>query len=418
MLSQWSGRLLSRVARGAILLNALCVFGCTGDQADDVMRQLETNMTRGATPALSVRSGECPLSSARKRKAVDAFKQLMPVITHPRCSNCHGGINVFDASAKETHVGGQITSKDGHPITANETKYCDGCHDYDDTEAGKSSPWRLAPFVFAGRSQAEICTQFQLFSRGNADEILDHLSIDPLIEAGFEGKRGNSTLDPEPPPMGRAMFVSKARAWLEAMDGIPHLPGEPGCGCTLGGGGYRVTYEIHLSSEKRALRNDRRYVAELYPDPTEEGALKGEGRYTALMNAKNANCRYDDRGENEHWYSAQGKLEATGAITVVPSGWANPAQSKTKRKTSSGGASEDEFFSVLLTTMDWPILPFFGGYATGADKDSFKTAGSEAIPLVKLTGETTTIHNKTVSPTNDCNGNMTAITDVTIQKLP
>ena len=41
------------------------------------------------------RGPSCPLPVGRQVKAVKAFQAMMPVFRHPRCFNCHGGVNPF-----------------------------------------------------------------------------------------------------------------------------------------------------------------------------------------------------------------------------------------------------------------------------------------------------------------------------------
>lgn len=48
----------------------------------------------------------CPLSPEKEKHSIDTFAKPMPVFTHPRCINCHGGVNPFAANGN--HLGGRI----------------------------------------------------------------------------------------------------------------------------------------------------------------------------------------------------------------------------------------------------------------------------------------------------------------------
>jgi hypothetical protein len=199
------------------------------------------------------------------------------------------------------------------------------------------------------------------------------------------------------------------------MDATEKWPDPATCGCLLPGTTYRVTYESHGRSEKRGLKDDRTYVADLSPDPKHPRELKGTGRYTARMNTKNANCYYDKDGENEQWYTASGNLEASGSVVDVPTDFMALLSGK---KPAGGKSPTTEHLNVVLATTDWPIIPFGGGYAKGEEKDDVKGLGSEMLPLMQLTGATTRIHHESITSENKCNGKETLTVDVTIETNP
>jgi hypothetical protein len=133
------------------------------------------------------------------------------------------------------------------------------------------------------------------------------------------------------------------------------------------------------------------------------------------MNSKNANCYYDKDGEKEAWYTASGNIDASGSVMDVPTDLMALLSGK---KPAGGKSSNDERLNVLLTTTDWPIVPFGGGYATGGDKEDVKGMGSEMLPLLQLTGATTKIHHESIVSQNKCNGKETLTVDVTIETRP
>ena len=200
-----------------------------------------------AIPAASEGSGEtlaCGLSPTKARAAVDAFEEMMPVLTHPRCRNCHGGVNPYVDSAQGRHKGGAQVDSTDQPLPASE---CQDCH-------GELPGWDVPGqgLHFVGKTSKDLCFQFkQHFMRGGASGgvlFVEHLEHEPFspqfIKAAFLGTRALNTLgeisyeeatgrlpQPEPPPGTLQDLVDKATAWVtevgQAWDDTPD------CGCKL-----------------------------------------------------------------------------------------------------------------------------------------------------------------------------------------
>src|SRR5512147_2120013 len=74
----------------------------------------------GPTRIVASNARACPLSPSEEQKAIDIFHdKLMPVLMHPRCFNCHGGVDPTTETGG--HLGGavQLTGKFGQ---------CADCH--------------------------------------------------------------------------------------------------------------------------------------------------------------------------------------------------------------------------------------------------------------------------------------------------
>jgi hypothetical protein len=166
---------------------------------------------------------DCPLSIGQQVKAVKAFAEMMPVIRHPRCTNCHGGVNPFT----DAHRGGAM-----NPDSTIEQ--CQDCHDQ---LKGWDTPG--SPMFFVGRSNEKICLQFKEFA-GTADGFVEHIRNDhggvQFIAAGFNGDRAldeqarrDFDVVIEKPPGTQAELTEKARKWVAAMGG--EFPKSPACGC-------------------------------------------------------------------------------------------------------------------------------------------------------------------------------------------
>ena len=83
---------------------------------------LSSSPVSSPAPALPVESpagAACPLTVPRQIEAVMKFEEMMPVLRHPRCINCHGGVNPFVPYERGGHLGGEMPPE----------QKCGDCHD-------------------------------------------------------------------------------------------------------------------------------------------------------------------------------------------------------------------------------------------------------------------------------------------------
>jgi hypothetical protein len=189
----------------------------------------------------------CPLSPAQERAAVDAFDKMMPVLFHPRCLNCHGGMNPYVAPQVGRHLGGQMTDSAGHPMPA---AACQDCHS---GLPGWDVPGSIMFFV--GKNAKELCKQFKEFAPSGSAEFVQHMTHEAgpqFIDAAFEGLRALNTLGevsyedamghpptPEKPPGTRQGLVNFARDWATKID---RGWTDPECGCMVHGAWYGTVH--------------------------------------------------------------------------------------------------------------------------------------------------------------------------------
>ena len=184
----------------------------------------------------------CSLTTAQERAALDAFDQMLPVISHPRCANCHGGVNPYADPAVGRHLGGNMIDSTGQPIPAS------GCQDCHSELPGWDLPGQAMFFV--GRTTKELCMQFKQFAPGGGAEFVEHIQHEPglpqFIKTAFLGTRALNTLGevtyqdqtghppvPEKPPGDLGQLVSRAQAWVHAIGN--GWTQSPECGCTTAG---------------------------------------------------------------------------------------------------------------------------------------------------------------------------------------
>ncbi len=141
---------------------------------------------------------------------LDLFAVMMPVFTHDRCANCHGGVDPHDESSN-SHAGGF------RPVDA--TCADSGCHTQTD-DSNPETKWKTASPIhsFGGRTANELCKMQSdvaddLNSR-RPDGYFHHLDTDFLIDLAFVGLSGGASDTAASPPMGKDAFLRAARAWL------------------------------------------------------------------------------------------------------------------------------------------------------------------------------------------------------------
>ncbi|MBI2073063.1 MAG: hypothetical protein HYT81_08545 [Gemmatimonadetes bacterium] len=190
--------------------------------------------------AATLQDSQCPLSSAQQVKAVKNFEALMPAFRHPRCSNCHGGIDFLSPGYEKLHGGGEVEmvdrevrGPDGSLIARRRPDFttCTTCHD---AVSRWAPPSPMLNAHFAGRTAAQICERMK---GGPPDQppaqFEHHLAQDVLIRAAFEGRRGHKELSPQPPPMSHEEFLTKASQWAKPLTNPTsgEWLGAPSCGC-------------------------------------------------------------------------------------------------------------------------------------------------------------------------------------------
>jgi hypothetical protein len=150
--------------------------------------------------ALLSGAGLAPSQQSSSPTPLQLFQRLLPVIRHPRCSNCHGGVDPFTG---RNHPPGRETADD-----------CKDCH-------SDVKDWTIPSpdHFFVGKSDRQVCGLFSDFAskQGHKLFISNHLRGDALIVAAFAGMAGGAR-DPDPPekpPIEQEPFINLAQDWLD-----------------------------------------------------------------------------------------------------------------------------------------------------------------------------------------------------------
>jgi hypothetical protein len=194
-------------------------------------------------------SAACSLTPQEEQKAVETFhEKLMPVLMHPRCFNCHGGVDPTKKGGG--HVGGVMQVNH----TANE---CTECH-------GEREGWNLPQFPtsnWIGKDERELCMTFKNIESSPAAFVRhvthDDFPNDPKFQLVVSAFKGDRALDAdgrryyeaetgqkfrlEPPPVSHAQFILDSRDWAFTIgDGWKVLPD---CGCKVRQSAWEGTVE-------------------------------------------------------------------------------------------------------------------------------------------------------------------------------
>ena len=197
------------------------------------------------SPVRSLSAPSCPLSPAQEQSAVSAFDEMMPVLFHPRCLNCHGAVNPFVDPQTGGHLGGNMTdSATGSPMPSSS---CEDCH-------GELPGWDTPgqAMFFVGKNAKDLCMQFKDFEP-TGSLFVGHIERDnggiQFIATAFQGTRALNTLGEtsyeeavghapaaEPPPGTHRQFAAAARDWVNAMGA--GWTASRDCGCMVHGAWY------------------------------------------------------------------------------------------------------------------------------------------------------------------------------------
>jgi hypothetical protein len=151
-------------------------------------------------------------SNTNSGEPIELFAVMMPVFTHPRCANCHGGMNPYDPERN-------FVAAVRHPGGVRDQTECPECHDA--TQQIRDA-WRVAlhdSLRFLGKDAKQMCEmQSAEVDRRSRQSYYRHLENDTLITQAFDGMAGGAR-DPDPPdkpPMNHNDFLAAARNWLQA----------------------------------------------------------------------------------------------------------------------------------------------------------------------------------------------------------
>lgn len=155
------------------------------------------------------------------------FGQMMQVIAHKRCVNCHpAGDRPHQGEDSHVHNLNVQRGEDGHGMVAVQ---CSTCHQ-EENNLNSGVPgaphWHLAPrsMGWEGMSPIEIAQAMTDPARNGGrsiEEIEKHLTEDLLVLWVFEPGVNSEGIAREKPPLTKDEYIAAVKAWVAAGAPIP-----------------------------------------------------------------------------------------------------------------------------------------------------------------------------------------------------
>lgn len=157
----------------------------------------------------------------------DPFAQMMQVVSHKRCVNCHpAGDRPHQGEDSHEHRFGVQRGLDGHGLA---TLQCGTCHQASNNQLSgvPGAPhWHLAPrsMGWEGMTPIEIAQAMTDPARNGGrsiEEIEHHLTEDPLVLWVFEPGVDHEGKPREKPPISKEAYIKAVKAWIANGAQIP-----------------------------------------------------------------------------------------------------------------------------------------------------------------------------------------------------
>ncbi len=156
-----------------------------------------------------------------------SFDQLMRVLTHRRCINCHpAGDRPHQGEDSHLHRFGVQRGADGFGPAALTCGTCHQAENNDFSGVPGAPHWHLAPrsMAWEGLNRYEIARSILDPAKNggrNPAEIEQHLTTDPLVLWVFEPGVDHEEKAREKPPVSREDYLAAVKAWFAAGTPIP-----------------------------------------------------------------------------------------------------------------------------------------------------------------------------------------------------
>ncbi|NAS14011.1 hypothetical protein [Poritiphilus flavus] len=164
---------------------------------------------------------EAPLTDS------EAFDQMMAVLTHKRCVNCHPSDNSpKQGEDSHPHRFGVLRGTDNHGMPA---VRCNTCHQAENNSFSGvpgAPEWSLAPMSmqWEGLSRTEIAKSMLDRARnGNRshEDIMHHLTEHELVLWAWEPGVDAEGRPREKPPVPKEAYITAVKAWFDSGAIIP-----------------------------------------------------------------------------------------------------------------------------------------------------------------------------------------------------
>ncbi len=159
--------------------------------------------------------------------SIAAFQEMMKVVAHKRCVNCHpAGDRPHQGEDSHVHNFGVQRGEDGHGTVALKCSTCHQKENNDFSGVPGAPHWHLAPrsMGWEGLSHREIAlamTDTEKNGGRSIEEIAKHLTEDPLVLWAFEPGLNHEGVPREKPPISKEAYIEAVKKWVETGAKIP-----------------------------------------------------------------------------------------------------------------------------------------------------------------------------------------------------
>lgn len=161
------------------------------------------------------------------QESLEAFSQMMEVIAHKRCVNCHpSDDNPRQGEDSHVHLFGVQRGPEGQGVAALE---CGTCHQVSNNNISgvPGAPhWHLAPksMGWQGMSRVEIAQAMTDPAKNGGRSLAaieHHLTEDPLVLWVFDPGVNHEGIPREKPPISKENYIAAVKKWIETGAHIP-----------------------------------------------------------------------------------------------------------------------------------------------------------------------------------------------------
>lgn len=155
------------------------------------------------------------------------FEQMMQVIAHKRCVNCHpAGDRPHQGEDSHLHNFYVQGGEEGHGVAALECSTCHQSQNNLNSGVPGAPHWHLAPrsMGWEGLSPIEIAQSMTDPKRNGGrsiEEIEKHLTEDLLVLWVFEPGVNHEGIPRKKPPLSKEEYIAAVKAWVAAGAPIP-----------------------------------------------------------------------------------------------------------------------------------------------------------------------------------------------------
>lgn len=153
-------------------------------------------------------------SAADKHQGLRAFADMMQVLAHPRCMNCHQDRRPRIRDGRRVHIPRLNAGNNGFGVGGHR---CSICHRDDNTTLTRIPGvpgWRMPPYSMSwnGLEPGDICSNIKDKNmNGGRDlaDVLHHLEHDLLVVWAWAPGKAR-----QPAPFSHQEFIARTKDWI------------------------------------------------------------------------------------------------------------------------------------------------------------------------------------------------------------